>query len=384
MAQTRHLPRISGLQFGTTVTAGYMAMGIFYFPRELVTSAGRDGIWAFWLEGLITYLLMRLIFVMHRMIPNETLGEFSPKLLTSPVGFILGLYTVVLHLLLAIVAAVLFGYVLANIFLPDTPEWAITGSMLLAATYIAILGLSALARTLQAGYIPMLLLTLLTIFMSFSIIRHPLLLEPPVNIRVLPLLQGSYRGYFLFIGFEVSVTLYPFIRQNERKRGESLAYWGLAVMMAFGTLMYEGTIATFGPAVIPSLRWPVVSLMRVLSLSGFFVSKWGMLVVVLWTIAIVSFIAVRLWCLAHDLIALFHWHAQYSFSTLLISSSAIIFIFSMIIPNAKITDYLTETYLIPLGLAYLVVVPSVILIVGHFRKSLVDHMRKSPEDSPQN
>jgi len=46
---------LSGIQFGTFVTAGYMALGIFYFPRQLVASAGRDGIWALWIDGLVTF-----------------------------------------------------------------------------------------------------------------------------------------------------------------------------------------------------------------------------------------------------------------------------------------------------------------------------------------
>lgn len=32
--KSQRLPRISGLQFGTVVTAGYMAMGIFTFPGK--------------------------------------------------------------------------------------------------------------------------------------------------------------------------------------------------------------------------------------------------------------------------------------------------------------------------------------------------------------
>ena len=383
MAQAKQrLGRISGLQFATTVTAGYMAMGVFYFPRELVTSAGRDGIWAFWLEGGLTYLLMRLIFALNRILPNETLGEFAPKILSKPLGIILGIYTALYHLALGASAAVLFGYVLSNIFLPDTPVWAIIASMVLTATYMASLGISSLARTLQAGYIPMAILTFLTLILALSVIRHPVLLLPPVNIRAIPILQGAYREYFLFIGFEVTVTLYPFTRNTDRRQGERFAYWGLALIMIAGTILYEGIMATFGPAFIPLLRWPVVSIMRVLSLSGFFVSKWGMLVVVLWTIAVVSFIAIRLWCLAHDLIALVQWHSRYSYPTFLISGALAIIVCSVSIPNAKVADYFMERFLLPWGLGYLIGVPVVTLSVAHFRQSTIQKLRQQSEPNP--
>ncbi|SMC02562.1 spore germination protein [Sulfobacillus thermosulfidooxidans DSM 9293] len=380
--KSQRLPRISGLQFGTVVTAGYMAMGIFYFPREMVTAAGRDAIWSFWLEGLVTYFLMRLTFAMNRLVPNETLGEFAPKIVSTPIGLLIGLYTVVYHLALAIVAAVLFGYVLSNIFLPDTPVWGVTGALVLASLYIASLGISSLARTLQSGYIPMVLLTILTLVLAMGVIRHPVLLEPPVNIQVIPILQGAYREYFLFIGFEVSVTLYPFIRNEERRKGERFAYLGLLLMVFIGTIMYEATMATFGPAFIPIMRWPVVSLMRILAVNGFFISKWGMLVVVLWTIAVVAFIAIRLWCLAHDMAAMIHWHSRYSYPTFLLIGAIIIFVFSIWIPNAKITDYITQTFLLPLGFLYLLGIPLLILTVAHFRKPTVRKLRQKTEPEP--
>ena len=382
LGTSHRLPRISGLQFGTVVTAGYMAMGIFYFPRQLVSAAGRDGIWAFWLEGLVTFVLMRFIFMMNHLVPNETLGEFAPKIISKPVAFVLGIYTVTYHLALAVVAAVLFGFVLSDIFLPDTPGWAITGALVLTATYIASLGISSLARTLQAGYLPMVFLTLLTLILAMSMIRHPLLLEPPSNIRMIPILQGAYREYFLFIGFEVSVTLYPFIRNDQSVRGEHFAYLGLALTIFTGTIMYEATMASFGPSLIPILRWPIVSLMRILTISGFFVSKWGLLVVVLWTNAVVAFVAIRLWCLAHDLAALLHWHSRYSYPTLLMTGAVSVFIFALWIPNAKIADYITQNFVVPFGIAYLLSVSVIVTIVAHFRKPTLRRLRQKTETKP--
>ncbi|AUW93190.1 spore gernimation protein [Sulfobacillus thermotolerans] len=374
------LPRISGLQFGTMVTAGYMAMGVFYFPRELVTSAGRDGIWGLWLDGAITFGLMALSFAMSHIVPNETFGEFSSQLLSKPVGLLLGLVTIAYHLLLAVVMVVEFTSLFDNDFLSGTPAWAIIASLMLASLYMAWSGAATLARVLQAGYIPMVILSIATLMVAGSVMRHTTLLLPPTNIQFIPLLQGSYRQYFIFIGFEVSITLYPFIRNEDRKAAEYYAYGGLALMIGILTIMYEVSIATFGPAYIPLMRWPMVNLMRIVEISGFFIDKWGSLVIVLWTIAVLGFMAVRLWCTAHDLAALLSIRSVGAYRYLLLLGATIVWIISMLIPNAAISDYITQQYLIPIGLIYLTTIPILVIIMGLLRKKTVRKLRVSSED----
>ncbi len=376
---SKRLPRISGLQFGTMVTAGYMAMGVFYFPRELVTSAGRDGIWGLWLDGLVTFALMGLSFTMSRMVPNETFGQFSSQLLSKPVGVVLGLVTIAYHLLLAVVMVVEFTSLFDNDFLSGTPAWVIMGSLMIASLYMAWFGAATLARVLQAGYIPMVVLSVLTLALAGTVIKHPVLLVPPVNIQLLPLLQGSYRQYFIFIGFEVSITLYPFIRNEDRRLGELYAYGGLASMIGILTVMYEVSIATFGPAYIPLMRWPMVTLMRLVEISGFFIDKWGSLVIVLWTVAVLGFMAVRLWCTAHDLAALFFIRSVGSYRYLLLPVTVVVWIVAILVPNAAISDYITQQYLVPIGLVYLGTIPLLTITVGLLRKKTVRELRVRTE-----
>ncbi len=376
---SKRLPRISGLQFGTMVTAGYMAMGVFYFPRELVTAAGRDGIWGLWVDGLVTFALMGLSFKMSRMVPNETFGQFSSQLLSKPVGVVLGLVTIVYHLLLAVVMVTQFTWLTNNDFLPDTPVWVIKTSLVIASLYMAWFGTATLARVLQAGYIPMVALSVLTLALAGTLIRHPVLLVPPVNMQVIPLLQGSYRQYFIFLGFEVSITLYPFIRNEDRRVGERYAYGGLALMIGILTVMYEVCMATFGPAYIPLLRWPMVTLMRTVEISGFFIDKWGSLVIVLWTVAVLGFMAVRLWCTAHDLAGLLFIRSVGSYRYLLLPSAVAVWIVAMLVPNAAVSDYMTEQYLVPTGLLYLSTIPLITITVGLIRKKTVRDLRVGTE-----
>lgn len=376
------LPRISAMQFATMITSGYIALGIFYFPRQAISNAGRAGLWSIVLDGLITWVLMHLIFRVSRLVPNETLTSFAPKILSKPVGFVMAMYTIIYHFILAIAAVTLFGFVLGDIFLPLTPTWVIVGSLVFTAVYMGWGGTAGLARTLQSGYTPIVILTSLTGLATSLLVRHPVLLLPPGTFPVIPILRGAWQEYIIFIGFQLAVTLYPFIRNEQRKQAEKYTYIALGIVIAILVIEYEVMIATFGPAYITQLRWPLVSLMRILSVQGFFIDKFGLLVVALWTIIVAGFTAVRLWCLTHDTMAMFRLKGALAYHIVLAASGFALILSSTVIPNAQFDEMLNERYLIPAGTFYLVGIPLILLPVAYFRRKTVKKLRTQTETTP--
>ncbi|NMP21209.1 GerAB/ArcD/ProY family transporter [Sulfobacillus harzensis] len=373
------LRRISAGQFATMMTAAYTGLGIFYFPREAVSSAGREGLYAFWLDGLIAFALMRLIFRTNRVAPNETLSGFASSLLSKPVGYLIGVYTIVYHLALVIAATVLFSMVLGNVFLPSTPIWAIDGALTLTAITMAWSGAAALARTLQASYIPLLVLTVLSISLAAVSIRHPTLLMPSGDISILPILKGAYRQFLIFIGFQLSVTLYPFVREGDQKKAERYSYYALFGIILALTMQYEVIVGVFGPTMTSQLRWPLASAYRIISISGFYISKLGTLLIVLWTIVVTAFVSVRLWCLAHDLSVFLKSFVSIRYTLGLIIMGGLAFWGEILFPNAQVTNIWTERWLIPFGVGYLVGIPLLVLTVAAIRKEKTLHLKTMPE-----
>ncbi|PSR34922.1 MAG: spore gernimation protein [Sulfobacillus benefaciens] len=370
------ISELSGIQFGTIVTAGYLALGIFYFPRELVSTAGRGGIWALWIDGLVTFLSMKLNFAMSRLAPSQTFVQFVGDLVSTPVALVLDLFRVVYHLGLAVLITVLFTSFMGNDFLPGTPTWALAGIAIVGAVYIASFGTTALARLLQVGYIPMMLINLLSLGLTITLIKYPLLLLPPLTIRPIPIFEAAYREFFIFIGFEVSITLYPFVKPRDRNRAELYATGGLGLVLFSLTFMYETCIAAFGPSYITYMRWPTVTLLRAVEVSGFFVEKWGSLVITLWTVAVLGFLAVRLWCVVHDIAALHFVHSIKHYRYILLPTAVAVYVLGLSIPNAAITNDLTEKLFIPAGVIQLVVIPVFVLIIGRLRPTTVAKLRK--------
>ncbi|AEJ38878.1 spore germination protein [Sulfobacillus acidophilus TPY] len=371
--------RISAAQFATMVTSAYLGLGIYYFPRPLVSAAGRSGIYGLWLDGLVAGGLMWLMFRANRVIPTETLSEYGPQLLGKPLGYLIAGVTIAYHVALAISAAILYSFVIGNIFLPTTPIWAIDGAMTVTAAYLALTGTAGLARTLQAAYLPTLVVAVFSVVLAISLIHHPVLLIPSGDLAIIPILKGAYRQFLIFIGFEVSVTLYPYVRDGDRGEAERYSFYALIGVVVVLTGIYEITLSIFGPALISQLRWPLATTYGVISAPGFFISKLGTFLNVLWTIVIVAFLALRLWCLGHDVNALFPHPSTKTFQWGVVIMAVTVMIMAPLIPNAKIDDILSTTYLIPLGLGYLAGVPLLILLAARLRRHLVSHLRLSSE-----
>lgn len=376
------LPRVNATQFATMVTAGYVGVGIFYFPRPLIAHAGLSGLWGLFVDAAVAFGFLKLIFVMARIVPDETLSAYASKLLSKPGGYIAGLYTVIFHLVLAIAAVVVFASVMHNVFLPKTPLWALEALLIVTAGYMAGGGVLALARTLEATYIPVLVLTSLSVAALLSV-QHPELYVPSRDVALVPILSGAYHQFFIFIGAEVVVTLSPFIKEHDRKKAERYSYYALIGMTMLLAIQYEMVLGAFGPEVITKMRWPVVSAYRIIAVSGFYIAKVGTLLVVLWSIVIVAFSAVRLWCVAHDFQAFFLPLKGLSYRMSLVIVAALAGLGCFAIPSSKIVGILIEQYLIPLGLIYLIAIPTTVIVAAKLRPRKVLQLRTLSEKKPR-
>ncbi len=368
--------RISGRQFGAMVTAGYLVLGVFYFPRPAMELAGREALWSLWLAAAIIAGLMVLMFRASVATPDQSILTTASRLMGKPVGIALALFTIAYHLLLAITASLVFSFVLVNVFLPNTPLWAVNAGLIVSGLYVAWNGILGVARTIEATYTPVVVLSVLALAVSAGFIHHPALLLPPSQLEVIPILRGAWPQFLLFIGFQVSLNAYPYVRASDRTSATRYALYGLFAVTLFLTLAYEIAIATLGPSYLVIQRWPLVSLLRLIALENFFVNKLGLLIVVLWTVLIVLFMAVRFWCLGEDVQQLLGLEGvpSYRISTFAIALTAMVTPF-FVINGQSLLPWLSQV-LVVFGLLYLTVVPLTVLTAVSLRPKKVQEIRE--------
>lgn len=368
--------RISGRQFGAMVTAGYVVVGLFYFPRPAVVLAGREALFSLWLAAALIAGLMVLMFRASAAVPDQSLLATASNLMGRPVGIALTLFTIAYHLLLAITASLVFSFVLVNVFLPNTPLWAVNASLVVSGLYVAWNGILGVVRTIEATYSPVVVLSLLALAVSAGFLHHPSLLLPPSRLEIIPLLDGAWPQLLLFIGFQVSLNAYPYVRAKDRTSAKRYALYGLLAVTLFLSLAYEIAIATLGPSYLVIQRWPLVSLLRLIALENFFVNKLGLLIVVLWTVLIVLFMAVRFWCLGEDVQQLLGVEGVPSYRISMVAVSLTTMVTPFFVINGPALLPWVSQVLDLFGLLYLTVVPFILLIAVSLRSKKVKEIRE--------
>ena len=302
MALKQQAGRISALQFAVLIAAGYVGVGIFPFPRELVATAGAQAVYAFLLECAAALTGLWLWFQVNRIDPDRPLPAFACRLVSPVLGYPLLLLTLVLHLALAVVVITDFAFVMHTFFLIETPLWAVKISLMLTAIYVAWFDVTPLARTVQFVFAPAIVLSVLMGLLLLPRLTSAYALIPGTALHPDVILLAAYKGFYIFWGYELTVTLYPFVHKSERPLAERYAYRAMAGTFLFFALGYTLTLGSEGPQLLSISIWPGVSTMRLINVSAFLINKLGLLLVSLWGIFVLAFTAVRVWCLAHDVL----------------------------------------------------------------------------------
>lgn len=351
---------ISPFQYALLIAASYMGFGIFQFPRELVERAGPDALWALAAELVWALGAFRLWIAVNRLHPDQPVFAFAASYLPRPVVTLMVAVTVILHLGLAFIALANFGFLMRTYFLPETPLFAIDAAFAATAVYVAWYDIAPLARTLETVF---LVPGLLSIFIGILLIgrmRFGYALLPSTHLWFLPTLRATYHGAYMFFGFEVTMVLYPLVRQEQQRIAERYAFWAMIFTFAFFLFGYAMVLGVEGPFFLTHIQWPTVSANRLVDIEGLFVNKLGLLVVVLWGLMLLAFLTLRLWCVIHDAIPDYGVHSLPRYRILLVIAAALVVAAAMQIPNIAPLDVIIQRFTIPAMLGYLFLTPAVV------------------------
>lgn len=377
---------ISAGQFALMIVAAYIGLGIFKFPLALVKDGGTNAFYSLGLECLAALGGLWLIFQANRVSPGETMTGFGAKVLHPIIRWPLSILTLAVHAGLGATTVSNFGFVMTAFFLPDTPAWVVRLLLVLTCLYMAWFDAPTLARTVQILLPLTMLLTLLLALLLVPRMTSGYAVIPSASIHVLPLLYAAYRGFYIFLGFEVSVTLYPFLRPPERIRGEKYALWAMGFTCIWFMIGYTLVLGVEGPYFLVHLLWPPVSAMRLINVTGFIINKLGLLVIVMWGIFTLLFVSTRLWCLGHDAMPLFHRKSLTSYRLMLTGGGVIVYGGSSIFPTAHYLVQWFATYLLPTAVIYIYGVPLIVLLGAWITRRKQRHPKTAQGDagaSPQ-
>lgn len=354
--------KISIRQLQVLLILDIFGIGITVLPRRVAEFAGQDGWILIVLATVLACVYIYIISTIAGMFPNDSFVEYSSKILSKPIGILLSCGFVIKIIVSLSLELRVFGEIVKQIMLTNTPFGIIALSMILLGAFAAAKGYETRGRIAEI-LIFIIFIPLIFVFgvavtdVDFSNLK-PVMVTPPSNI-----LKGSFFIAFAFSGIDFVLLAYPYIRRPQNARKGSLqAIITIGIIMLVITVI---TIARFGPFDVIHLMWPVLEIMDTIDLPGSFIERQDALIMSFWIISIFIIVNAGMFfssLLTKDIIGKGK-HSMY-----IIIFIPIVYFLSFFPQNIAETYKLMDIVYITFGTAYLIVIPIILLVVAKIRK----------------
>lgn len=357
-------PKISNIQLMGLLVSSIIGISIFKLPNQLAGDFGPSG----WLMIIISGLLIiPMLFMYERLfslypgmdffqIGKETLGSilFNIYLLVYLGYFII---------LLGFISRNL-GEMIKSFLLVRTPIEVIILVFILATSYIACYEIDVITR---AGFI------ILPIIVFFIIVIVLISIPKADFTNLLPLFQfdlkdtpkGINIAFFSYMGFEICLFAIPYLE----KREDSFKFTsiGILIVMLMYVSIYIVTIARFSIKQVERQTWPVLTLVKIVDLPGYFLQNLDGLIMSMWVLVIFATMGPVYFASGKILSKIFKTKSHKYFIWGLVP---IIYFIALFPENHLQLNDKMGGYLNILGAISTVVIPFILLLIGTIKRSI--------------
>lgn len=351
---------IAGRDIVWWTSTSFTALGLFTFPRDMVSAAGFGWPYALAAEVGVAALSSWLILRQQERFRGLTPVEAAMRTM-GRAGQAMEMLMGLIMLLILTYAYASFGSLFHETTLQLTPQWAITGAMALFVWYAASTGIRAVSRMLQL-MTPLMVVLGVAIF-SFAIwgVKPTFLIPHWTGIG--PVLSGAYRGMFILAGLQ---NLFVYAAYSQDWPVDRYVFRGLSLNTAVLVVVLITTIGNFGVDALQWITWPGTFLAKSIELRGFYVERVGFLVILAWVGWVALFLMNTTLTTAMATAQLFGRKAE-DFRRFVPALAVGPYVLSLLIPNQNTTEYISNAIISPLTLFMLIGKPLILLLAAKMR-----------------
>ena len=253
-----------------------------------------------------------------------------------------------------------------QLFLIITPNWVILALTAGAAAYAAAPGVQVVARTVPVPMAGLILTALLFLALSNADVKYMWWAgwhDAPAGAAIDDALAGIYATF----GYHQLINLRPFFRKDRARRADALTWaaYGMTVFVLGAAMVI--TLGTLRPWGMVHFTDPVATVMRLIRVSEFFISRIGVAVLIVWTAVSFTYLTVRYWGQAitcSDLVGLSEDKVSY-FVYPMAAASVLVAAYGLPILTAQ--EQLMHHFLDPVGVCLEAGLPLLLLAVALVR-----------------
>ncbi|WP_426377650.1 GerAB/ArcD/ProY family transporter [Desulforudis sp. 1031] len=257
----REAGRISAFQAMNYEISIVLATAILFVPSIAAQHARQDAWLSLSLAGafgaLVTYIAARLAL----RFPQETVVQYTPRVLGPVVGKLVGFIYVYYYLYVAYFVQREFSELVNTAYLPRTPMIVVIGLLTLLAVYVLYQGLEVLCRVNTVVLWTVVAALLLVIALGIKEVNLEELL-PVFENGPGPVVLGAVAPGSWFGETAVILMLMPFICAADRPRMVKFNLLAVLILFLLMELIVVSAIGRFGADQTATKLFPTLSLAR--------------------------------------------------------------------------------------------------------------------------
>ena len=268
--------------------------GILSLPRQISLVSRQDSWAAILLGGSYWVFSLFFIYKLGSQFPEQTIIEYSEIILGSILGKIISLVYMTYSIIITALSVRVFVMVITTYILPKTPVFINLSLIIITCLYLISKGLKTIARLdeflfflLAPAYLVMIPTILKSNWWHF---------KPVLGTGVTEIFSGSLTTTYSFLGPEIILLIFPYIKEKKNILNSSLIGLGTIILTYLYVVII--TLGYFGVETIQYILWPTINLLKAIKIPFF-----GRL----------EFFLIFLWiAIAFTSVASFYYMASYS------------------------------------------------------------------------
>lgn len=265
-----------------------IGVGVLGYQRVIAEHAGYDG----WISILITGIAVHIVVWMMFKMAETTDGDIikvHQYVIGNIAGKIISFLLIIYFMLYILVILLNYIQVIQIWMFPDLSTFWYTLAFMALCTYVVFGGFRTVVGVSFFGMVlPAYLLITLVFTFRYSNFTQIL---PILDHSLIDLLIASYHMSLTFVGFEIILFVYPFIKEPQKSK--KWAHLAVLVTTLFYTFLAILTFAYFSEGQLQKTVWATLSMWQIVQLP--FVERFEYIAVANWNLIILPNICLSLW-----------------------------------------------------------------------------------------
>ena len=353
--------RISSFQMAIVMYPTIISTSLLSVPSITAKYADKDlwiaPIWA----SLVGFLLVYVLFRLHKLYPGQTFMEYSVSILGITMGKLLGFIYIVFYFINVGIMIREYGEFIMDAFLRQTPIIVVMSSMVIVCAFAVRSGLEVLGRVAQF-FVPIVVILL---FLIFSLAMPDLDAKnmlPIFENGITPSLKAAVPTQTWYSEFFDLGLLIPFL--SDREKGLK---WGMiSVLAVMISMVLCGIISLLLLGdIVGSFSYPVMLAARYISLADF-LEHLEATAMAVWVLAMFIKISLVYYVLV---LMVSQWFQLPGYRSIVFTVGYMLVVYSKWVASSReVLNHMLSTSLVFFYTTIQVVIPVLLLMIALVRK----------------